>query len=88
MFVYLQGILITHSIKSSSDQCLNACKDEELCSYFSYNADNGFCFLFQTCPLVDETDTDYVSGNVVCDYNNVISKYNSKLFINTKVQHK
>ena len=83
MFIYLKGILITHLIKSSSDQCLNACKDEELCSYFSYNSDNGFCLLFQTCPLLDETDTDYVSGNVVCDYNDLICKSILVSFINT-----
>ena len=72
---FFQGILVTHLIKPSRDLCLKACKSEDLCSYYSFNAENGFCLLFKTCPLFDETDTDYVSGNVICDYNDFTCKY-------------
>ena len=72
---YFQGILITHYIKPSRDRCLNACKAEKECAYFSFNPENELCLLYQTCSQSDNVDVDYVSGNVICDYNNITCKF-------------
>ena len=69
--ILFQGILITHYMKPSSDQCLSACKAEKECSHFSFNPENGLCLLYQECINFDYGDPDYVSGNVICDYQNI-----------------
>ena len=58
-------------MKPSSDQCLSACKGEKACSHFSFNPENGLCLLYQECINFDYDDPDYVSGNVICDYQNI-----------------
>ena len=58
-------------MKPSSDRCLSACKAEKECSHFSFNPENGLCLLYQECIDFDYNDPDYVSGNVICDYQNI-----------------
>ena len=58
-------------MKPSSDRCLSACKAEKECSHFSFNPENGLCLLYQECINFDYDDPDYVSGNVICDYQNI-----------------
>ncbi len=48
------------------DDCLNLCKNDGDCSWFSFDPQRNVCFLFKDCPSLDEACQDCVSGEKGC----------------------
>ena len=43
------------------------------CGWVSYDVESQNCFLFETCPEIEEND-QYVSGQSECEYS-ILSKF-------------
>ena len=59
---------MAHYGKPNKDQCLEACKNEDSCGWFSFNKEKRFCLLFQSCPTIDENETHFLTGQLDCEY--------------------
>lgn len=54
-------------IAGNEKDCLNSCKDNlEQCQWYSFNTKTSQCLNFLTCPVIDEQDADWVTGQVQC----------------------
>ena len=62
----LQGLLTGSYIKPSKEECLSFCNEEDNCEWFSFNQNQSFCLHFNSCPEIDETFTEYISGESEC----------------------
>ena len=60
------------------DDCLNLCKGEVTCQWFSYDLTQRICILLYTCPELNENFKDYLSGEVDCP--NQAGKYQNFKF--------
>ena len=49
----------------SFSACLNKCKSDELCNWYSYNEENKLCVLLEDCEL-DENQIGFESGQAEC----------------------
>ena len=48
------GLLVSFLVTSSANECLDACKAETRCGYFSFDSSDGLCTLTRDCPHIDE----------------------------------
>ena len=66
----LQGICMGNIIHSSTTdtkhECIKQCQTNPICHWFSYGRETNTCLLFNTCPSLDETEEDYISGEPEC----------------------
>ena len=60
------GTLLYFAVAENPDECLDACKSDPECSYFSFDSSDNFCILTTNCQTVDECDT-CVYGNRGCE---------------------
>ena len=51
---------------ANEDECLNLCKDDSSCAWFTYFRAPSECVLYFDCPMIDETCEDCVSGERSC----------------------
>lgn len=65
---YCQGdpVRSYSSTQTDPDLCLAFCKTQYTCEWWSYNMKSGGCELFKSCHTIDETQVDYVTGQVSC----------------------
>ena len=71
-----QGMLTGSYIKQSKDECLSFCNEVCIetvdgpcipsCEWFSFNQNQKVCLHFNSCPELDETFTEYISGQKEC----------------------
>ncbi len=47
------GTLLQESSVDASRECLQACKEEEGCEWFTYDFEDGACLLYTDCLLLD-----------------------------------
>ena len=64
--ILFQGITINVGEEQYEDDCLSKCQDTEGCEWYSYHISMKNCFLFTTCPTIDETLVDFTSGQKTC----------------------
>ena len=76
-----QGEIIESYVIPKYDECLNLCKGEVTCQWFSYDLRQRICILLYTCPELNENFKDYLSGQVDCPnhagkgpFNNYVDK--------------
>ena len=60
------GTVITSRRAVIRLECDYFCKTEPTCNYYSFNAKNNNCYLFQDCPSIDETVAGFQSSQVGC----------------------
>ena len=60
-------MVLDNIIKPSILECLAACKIENDCEWYSYNEQNEACYLFESCPEIDESEVDFISGQAECE---------------------
>ena len=64
-------------IKTSKEECLSFCNEVCIetpdgdpcvpsCEWFSFNQNQNMCLHFNSCPEIDETYTEYISGQKDC----------------------
>ena len=63
----LKGQFIHSEGSIDKNSCLELCKNEILCTWFSYNSIGKYCDLFESCPEIDE-ETLFISGQKECPY--------------------
>ena len=51
---------------ANEDECLNLCKDDSSCAWFTYFRAPSECVLYFDCPMIDETCEDCFSGERSC----------------------
>ena len=73
-----QGEIIESYVIPKYDDCLNLCKGEVTCQWFSYDLTQRICILLYTCPELNENFKDYLSGEVDCP--NQAGKYQNFKF--------
>jgi hypothetical protein len=57
------------------DSCLRRCKTEvDNCQWYSHNGANLDCYLFSTCDQLDESEVDYISGQVECKTSGIVNQ--------------
>lgn len=83
---FCKGTLIQYDQIESVDKCRTWCDNEPSCDFFSFDVKSGFCYLFYSCPELDVTQEDFVSGHRGCDPVDIgistdISKSNFSKFI-------
>ena len=62
-----QGIVIHREEASNTAQCQDACTNFGGCNYYTYDPATGECFMFDTCPSVEDAFCpDCVSGSPGC----------------------
>ena len=62
-----QGDVIDSHPVAGEESCLDACKDESDCSWFTYDDSNGLCLLLANCEAVDpDACPTCWSGQVQC----------------------
>ena len=62
-----QGFLIHTEDATSSSTCEEACTNFIGCNYYTYDPATSECFMFDTCPTVDDTFCpDCLSGSPGC----------------------
>jgi hypothetical protein len=64
--VFFQGNLLTTEVADSKDSCLTNCKSSTKCQWYSFSAIDHICLLFSTCPVIDESEVEFVSGETGC----------------------
>ena len=47
------GIIVGLDLVDSENQCINACKEESLCAYWTYKASTGQCSMYEECSEID-----------------------------------
>jgi hypothetical protein len=62
----LQGNLLTTEVADSKDSCLKNCKSYTNCHWYSYKTVNHLCLLLSTCPVIDESEVEFASGETGC----------------------
>ena len=66
-----QGITIHRESADTTTECQDACTNFTGCNYYTYDPTIAECFMFDTCPSVDNTlCPDCVSGSPGCDSSN------------------
>ena len=63
----LKGKFIHSEGSIDKNSCLELCKNEILCTWFSYNSIGKYCDLFESCPEIDE-ESPFISGQKECPY--------------------
>ena len=65
-----QGTIINFEDASSTAECQDACTNFIGCNFYSYDPVTAECFMFDTCPALDDTFCpDCVSGSPGCENN-------------------
>ena len=54
-------------VTENGDDCLQACKDEPGCFWYTWDSGNNFCTLLEDCPVIDDTHLDFEYGEKDCD---------------------
>jgi hypothetical protein len=87
-FTFCQGTSYDSKQVSSKEECLQLCKGDARCIWFTHFSSSKMCLLYTDCLTVDETCDECVSGEFSCvpDFdvptgNNCISLKNIKLYI-------
>jgi len=63
-----QGTLIHGEVANSTGDCQDACTNFSGCLYYSYDPTSGECWMFDSCPTLDDTFCpECVSGSPGCD---------------------
>ena len=62
-----QGNLLGHTVQPNGKACQDECKKQETCLWYSYGKTSRICFVFETCPNVDESQLDFVTGQPFCE---------------------
>ena len=60
------GQTLDMEIVENEDACLAKCKSKSSCHWFTFFKPASECLLFRTCPAIDDTSTDFVSGESDC----------------------
>ena len=63
---------ITNGV-SSEFQCWQKCLENSECKWYSYDSKVESCISLQTCPSIDETATDFKSGEANCEFSSTTS---------------
>ena len=63
-----QGIVINFEDASSVYKCQEACTSFSRCNFYSYDPTTQECFMFETCPTLDDTSCQgCISGSPGCE---------------------
>ena len=60
------GQTLDLEIVDNEDVCLAKCKSKSQCSWFTFFKSVSECILFRTCPAIDDTCIDCLSGEKNC----------------------
>ena len=64
-----KGVIIDISNGISSElSCWQKCVEKDECSWYSYDSKVESCIAFENCPTLDETATDFISGEADCQF--------------------
>ncbi len=64
----LESLFITEATTANAQGCLEECKENQACQWFTYKPANDVCDLFKTCGYVsNENCPDCLSGQKECD---------------------
>ena len=63
------GDLVSYSASPDADDCLDMCKADLRCEYFTFYSDGiaGTCFLYSSCDVLDQACEECVSGERGCE---------------------
>jgi hypothetical protein len=88
LFSLRQGTSYDSKQVSSKEECLQLCKGDARCIWFTHFSSSKMCLLYTDCLTVDETCDECVSGEFSCvpDFdvpkgNTLVSHLNIKLYI-------
>jgi hypothetical protein len=57
---YLSGVI-------NEDECLDRCKYNSKCTWYTFETQTNICEEFRNCPQIDETCSTCISGERNCD---------------------
>lgn len=65
-----QSFVLSSEIVDGHDACIQYCKDDAQCQWFTYHSSSNLCSAFTECNNIDQSCTDCVSGQRDCPINN------------------
>ena len=84
-------------IKPSKEECLSFCNEVCIevpdgpcipsCEWFSFDQNQKVCLHFNSCPEIDETFTEYISGQKSC-YQEPLCKFSMRQYLFTILRNK
>ena len=61
------GGLVRFETTPTRDSCLQLCKDEPACAWYTFDSSNNFCTLSSNCAFLDANCVTCVAGEKDCD---------------------
>ena len=61
------GTLIHTEEDTTTESCQEACTNYSGCNYYTHDPDTQTCFMFDTCPQLDDSCAGCVSGSPGCE---------------------
>ena len=66
LLCFLKGEIFSETTSQNTILCDLNCKKTSNCKWYSFDATTSRCFLYPTCPELDETKTDWISNELGC----------------------
>lgn len=66
-WIIFQGLVLENMHALTINECLNHCKQNHQCQFFSYLSAQQDCIIFSLCAEVDEKEEEFRSGHKECD---------------------
>lgn len=63
---FCKGLSLQIESVESYNDCLTLCKNESRCTWFNFNKDISLCQLNENCTELDDTQTDFLTGERYC----------------------
>ncbi len=63
------GSLLDELDSPSSEHCLEACKSDGTCEWFTFDSYGSICYLFEDCPFFQTDCTTCLTGQKLCTKN-------------------
>ncbi len=60
------GAFVDQISAETSQQCLEACQDNQLCQWFTHDSDDSVCILLETCLVLESECLTCISGQNLC----------------------
>ena len=61
------GFFLDHIDLTSADECLQECKGNNFCEWFTFFEESNICYLYSTCNEIDQECQNCVTGEDECD---------------------
>ena len=74
MKYFLQGNTLGYYLNKTIDECQLTCQSNDGCLWYSFSKQQRLCIIFESCPLLNENASDFVTNQVQCYIPNPVCK--------------